>query len=183
MDGARVFNAAVALGVPVSDLTGSVDSVTFCLSKGLGAPVGSVLCGTHEYIERAHRWRKLLGGGMRQAGILAAAGLFALEHNVERLAEDHANARRLGEGLAEIDGIEIDLAAVQSNIVAFNLAEPIDPDAFLQAAAGVGVLLGRVAGTPRTVRAVTSYEIDSAGIDAALASLREVVPSLAFSLA
>jgi threonine aldolase len=182
MDGARVFNAAVALGLPVSALTNSVDSVTFCLSKGLGAPVGSVLCGSRDYVTRAHRWRKLLGGGMRQAGVLAAAGLVALDTQVERLAEDHANARALAEGLAEIDGIGIDVETVETNIVAFDLAEHIDPDAFLARAAEAGVLLGRVAGTPRSVRAVTSYEIDRAGIDGALTGLRRVVADLAPSL-
>jgi threonine aldolase len=182
MDGARVFNAAVALRVPVSALTGPVDSVTFCLSKGLGAPVGSVLCGSRDYIERAHRWRKLLGGGMRQVGVLAAAGLVALDQQIERLADDHANARALAVGLAEIDGIDIDVDSIQSNIVAFDLAEPVDPEAFLVRAADAGVLLGRVAGTPRSVRAVTCYEIDRSGIDEALVALRHVVADLAPSL-
>lgn len=110
LDGARLFNAAVALGLPAARLARGVDSVMFCLSKGLGAPVGSLLCGPAEWIERARKERKRLGGGMRQAGILAAAGLWALRHNVERLAEDHANARWLAEQLAQIRGLRVDPA-------------------------------------------------------------------------
>lgn len=117
LDGARVFNAAVKLGVPVGDITQHFDSVSICLSKGLGAPAGSVLVGNRNLIAKAHRIRKLLGGGMRQAGILAAAGLYALEHHVERLAEDHANARTLAEGLTGIRQISIDPSAVQTNMV------------------------------------------------------------------
>lgn len=105
LDGARVFNAAVKLGVPVTDITRHADTVSFCLSKGLGAPVGSVLCGPGELIGKAHRWRKVLGGGMRQAGIVAAAGIYALEHHVDRLAEDHDNAALLAEGLATVEGL------------------------------------------------------------------------------
>lgn len=117
LDGARVFNAAVALGVPVNRIATLFDSVSFCLSKGLGAPVGSVLCGTRELIDRARRWRKVVGGGMRQAGILAAAGLVALEHHVDRLADDHANAKHLASGLAEIGPLEVDPEPVQTNMV------------------------------------------------------------------
>lgn len=117
LDGARVFNAAVKLGVAVDAITAPFDSVQVCLSKGLGAPAGSLLCGTSEFVSRARRGRKMLGGGMRQAGILAAAGLVALEHHVDRLAEDHANARRLAGGLADIDGLEVDPEAVQTNMV------------------------------------------------------------------
>jgi threonine aldolase len=121
MDGARIFNAALALGVDVKEVARPADTVTFCLSKGLGCPVGSVLCGTTETIAQAKRWRKMLGGGWRQAGVLAAAGLYALDHMVDRLAEDHANARTLAEGLAEMDGVSIELSRVQSNIVYFRL--------------------------------------------------------------
>lgn len=117
LDGARVFNAAVKLGVPVREITQHFDSVSICLSKGLGCPVGTVLVGKRELIARAHRARKILGGGMRQAGMLAAAGLYALEHHVRRLAEDHANAGKLAEGLAQIKQIKIDPAAVQTNMV------------------------------------------------------------------
>jgi threonine aldolase len=117
LDGARVFNASVRLGVPLREITRHFDSVSICLSKGLGCPVGTVLMGKRELINKAHRARKILGGGMRQAGILAAAGIFALEHHVERLAEDHANAKALAEGLAGIQQIKIDPAMVQTNMV------------------------------------------------------------------
>ena len=122
LDGARIFNAAVALDTKVADLTRHCDSVQFCLSKGLGAPVGSMLVGTKDFIAEARAWRKRLGGGMRQVGILAAAGLIALEESPKRLHEDHANARRLAEGLAEIDGISIDPESVVTNIVIFDVS-------------------------------------------------------------
>lgn len=121
MDGARVCNAAVNLGVPVREITRHCDSVSVCLSKGLGAPVGSLLCGSREFIAAARRWRKVLGGGMRQAGILAAAGIVALTSHMERLAEDHANARRLAVGLAEIGELGVDPAAVETNMVFLRL--------------------------------------------------------------
>lgn len=117
LDGARVFNAAIKQGVPVREISRHFDSVSVCLSKGLGAPVGSVLCGSRELLESAHRWRKVLGGGMRQAGILAAAGIVALTGHLERLAEDHDNAHRLAIGLAEIEGVAVDPASVQTNMV------------------------------------------------------------------
>ncbi len=117
LDGARVFNAAVKLGVPVREITQHFDSVSICLSKGLGCPVGTVLVGSKALLAKAHRARKILGGGMRQAGILAAAGIYALEHHVERLAEDHANAQALAEGLAQIKQIKLDLTAVQTNML------------------------------------------------------------------
>jgi threonine aldolase len=117
LDGARVFNAATALGIPVAQLTAKADTVMFCLSKGLGAPVGSLLVGSAELIDRGRNYRKALGGGMRQAGILAAAGLIALEQGPHKLAQDHANAKFLAEGLAQIDGIKIDPAKVQTNIL------------------------------------------------------------------
>src|SRR6266849_9705772 len=117
LDGARIFNAAVALGRPAGDFTRHVDSVTFCVSKGLAAPVGSVVCGSREFIVRAKRFRKMFGSGMRQAGIIAAAGIVALETMVDRLAEDHANARTLAEGLAELPGITCDLSRVETNLV------------------------------------------------------------------
>ena len=123
LDGARVFNAAVKLGVPVHEITRHVDTVSFCLSKGLGAPVGSLLCGSDELVRKARRWRKVLGGGMRQAGVIAAAGQVALERNVGRLAVDHANAARLAEGLMEAGGFAIDADTVQTNMV-FARVEP-----------------------------------------------------------
>ena len=124
LDGARIFNAAVALGRPVEDFTRPVDSLTFCLSKGLGAPVGSLICGRREFIAQARRVRKMIGGGMRQAGVLAAAGIVALESMVERLAEDHAHARRLALGLGGLPGFSLDLATVETNIVRFQVATP-----------------------------------------------------------
>ncbi len=117
LDGARVFNASVKLGIDVKDITRYFDTISCCLSKGLGAPVGSVLCGSTNQIKTARRWRKLLGGGMRQAGILAAAGIYALTHNIERLKEDHENAVTLAKGLARIDGIKVNTQGVQTNIV------------------------------------------------------------------
>jgi len=129
LDGARLFNAVVKQGVPVREISRLFDTVSICLSKGLGAPVGSVLCGSRAHIAKARRWRKVLGGGMRQAGVLAAAGIYALQNNVQRLADDHANARLLAERLAAIDGIEVDSASVQTNMVfvriAQELAEPL----------------------------------------------------------
>src|SRR5438128_4526843 len=125
LDGARVFNAAVALGVDVRELTGPVDSVMFCLSKGLSAPVGSMLAGKRDFIERARRARKMLGGGMRQAGVLAAAGLCSLNEMVARLAEDHANARRLVLGLDGAPGLHIDLERVETNMVFADLQSPL----------------------------------------------------------
>lgn len=122
VDGARIFNAAVALSTTVAELTKNCDSVQFCLSKGLGAPVGSILVGSHDFIKEARVWRKRLGGGMRQAGILAAAGLIALEESPKRLHEDHVNARTLAEGIAAIPGIALDLETVETNIVIFDVA-------------------------------------------------------------
>jgi threonine aldolase len=121
LDGARVFNAAVALQRPLKDITSELDSVSICLSKGLGAPVGSLICGNKDFIERAHKWRKMVGGGMRQAGILAAAGLFALEHNINRLEQDHANARLLGELVSSID--ELSVVSVQTNMLFIELGQ------------------------------------------------------------
>lgn len=122
MDGARLFNAATALGESLAAVAAPVDTVSICLSKGLGAPVGAVLCGSSEFIQAARKYRKMLGGGLRQAGVLAAAGIYALQHNVERLAIDHANARFLAEGLQNLLGITVDMQAVQTNIVMINVA-------------------------------------------------------------
>jgi len=137
LDGARIFNAAIALNIEPTILTKDVDSVMFCLSKGLSAPVGSLLAGSREFIQKARKNRKMLGGGMRQAGILAAAGIIALEKMVERLKEDHKNARILGEGLAKIEGIKVDLETVQTNMVYFDVKElvkelGIDTNQFLE---------------------------------------------------
>ena len=127
LDGARAFNAAVALGVQLSEITARFDSVSICLSKGLGAPVGSVLCARRELISRARRWRKMTGGGMRQVGVLAAAGLFALEHNIARLADDHARAQQLAEKLMQID--ELEVRGAHTNMVFITLRDG-DYDAF-----------------------------------------------------
>jgi threonine aldolase len=172
LDGARLFNAAVALRVDARELTRHVDTVQFCLSKGLAAPVGSILAGDAEFITRARRARKLVGGGMRQAGIIAAAGIVALEQMVERLAEDHANARMLAEGLATFPRIEIDPAGVQTDIVIFKLRDGA-PDAFERALAARGLLVGGI-GYGR-IRAVTHYGIDAGDIEEALEIVRAVL--------
>ncbi len=122
LDGARIFNAAVKLGVPVDRITASFDSVSFCLSKGLGAPVGSVLCGRRDLIQKARRWRKVAGGGMRQAGVIAAAGIVALQSHVDRLAEDHANAKALAQGLAGVAGLSVNPHEVQTNMLFVSVA-------------------------------------------------------------
>jgi threonine aldolase len=173
LDGARIFNAAIALGLPASALTSDVDSVTFCLSKGLGAPVGSVLCGSAEFIDRARRWRKILGGGMRQVGVLAAAGLIALDQHIERLAEDHANARRLAAGLAVIPGIDVDPDDVESNMVFGDVAGlGLSVEEFARLLAERGV---RIAGVGRSrFRAVTSYEVTADDIDYAVEAAQQV---------
>jgi threonine aldolase len=127
LDGARVFNAAVRQQLPLSVITRHYDSVSFCLSKGLGAPVGSLLVGSRQFINRAHRWRKMVGGGMRQAGILAAAGIHALQNHVERLAEDHQNARTLAEELNRIDELDVDMNAVETNMVFVSADSEVQP--------------------------------------------------------
>ncbi len=176
LDGARLFNAAVAQSIPAVELTRHVDSVSFCLSKGLCAPVGSVVCGSGAFIHQARRRRKLLGGGMRQAGVLAAAGLVALEEMIDRLAEDHHRARRLAEGLATIPGLVLDLVDVHTNMVFFELA----PDAPYDASIVVRrlreehhVWLG--AEGPRSFRAVTHYWVDDDAVDALVYGLRHIV--------
>ena len=157
MDGARVFNAAAALGISVAELTAAVDTVMFCLSKGLGAPVGSMLVGSAEAMARARLYRKALGGGMRQAGILAAAGLIALEEMPARLGEDHANVRLLAEAAADGDVAEIDMASVQTNMVIFKLKKGGDAAAFCAALKEKGVLAGGLG--PRVVRFVTHFDV------------------------
>jgi threonine aldolase len=170
-DGARIFNAAVALGVPVHELTRDTDSISFCLSKGLSAPVGSLLCGPRGLIHEARRQRKMVGGGMRQAGILAAAGIVALETMVDRLADDHANARRLAECLADIPGIELDPTRVKTNILFFNVSsDRLSAAALGERIARDGVLIQVV--NERRMRAVTHYGIERADIETALAVIR-----------
>ncbi|MBN1972708.1 MAG: low-specificity L-threonine aldolase [Sedimentisphaerales bacterium] len=177
LDGARIFNAAVALGVDVKELTRYVDSVSFCLSKGLSAPVGSVICGSSNFIEEARRNRKMLGGGMRQCGIIAAAGIIALEQMVERLNEDHANARRLAEGIAGIPYLSIDLDKVQTNIVYFNLkSEKITTGTLVRQLANDGIKISS-SGTTR-LRAVTHYGISTKDIDITLKALQKYMKEI-----
>jgi len=171
MDGARLFNAAVALGVPASEIAQHTDSVNFCLSKGLGAPVGSVLCGPRDFIERALVVRKRFGGGMRQVGFLAAAGLHALDHHIERLAEDHERARRLALGLAEIDGLSLDPERFPTNIVYVDTDPEMAP-VWERALAERGVMIHAM-GLER-LRFVTHLDLDDEVIDGVLERVAQV---------
>ncbi len=167
LDGARLFNAAVALGVPASTLVERVDSVTFCLSKALGCPMGSILAGSADYIKEARRWRKMVGGSLRQSGVFAAAGIVALQEMVDRLAEDHRNARRLAEGLAQLPGLAVDPTAVETNIIMVHVAdEGTDPQEFVAAMAERGVKVGSPYG-PR-IRIVTHYQFRAEDVDVVL---------------
>ena len=178
LDGARIFNAATALGRTVADITAKFDSVMFCLSKGLGAPVGSMLVGSRDFIERAHITRKLLGGGMRQAGVLAAAGLIALEETPKRLHIDHENAKHLAKGLARIPGIAIDPAKVVTNILIFDVAPSGKTAAQVVADLGKrGVLCGATG--KATIRMVTHFDVDRPAIDRALAIVADVLSARA----
>jgi threonine aldolase len=178
LDGARLFNAAVALRRPAADFARVVDSVTFCVSKGLGAPVGSVVCGAADFILRARRVRKMLGGGMRQAGVIAAAGLVALERMVDRLAEDHAHARTLAAGLSKLPGLAVDLDSVQTNIVIFRVARG---DAAASTAATQALVAGCAARKvkvhamgPSAIRCVTHKDVDADDIGRALEAFTEL---------
>ncbi|QBD77893.1 low-specificity L-threonine aldolase [Ktedonosporobacter rubrisoli] len=180
IDGARIFNAAIALGVPVHELARPVDSLMFCLSKGLSAPVGSMLVGNKEFIRQATRVRKLLGGGMRQAGVLAAAGIIALEQMVERLAEDHKHCKQLAQGLADFPQIEVDPERVATNILIFQLRDsqqqPLTPAKtarFLQLAGKHGVLMGSMG--EKAIRAVTHYGIEAEHITSAITGIRRAL--------
>jgi threonine aldolase len=173
LDGARIFNSAAALGETVAELTRPVDSVMFCLSKGLGAPVGSMLLGTRAFIDEARVVRKMLGGGMRQAGVLAAAGLIALEESPKGLPDDHANAKRLAEGLAELPGIKIDPEKVVTNIVIFEVSGTgMMPDEICAQLRQRGVL---ASGFGSSIRVVTHYDVSRADIETALRELRSVL--------
>ena len=177
LDGARIFNAAVVLGLDVKELTRHVDSLSFCLSKGLSAPVGSVVCGSSRFIAEARRNRKVLGGGMRQSGIIAAAGITALEQMVDRLAEDHANARRLVEGIARTPGLSIDPEGIQTNIIYFDLAsERFTAQALVGRLADRGIKVLQVG--PTRLRAVTHYGVSAEDIDLALAALSDAMDNL-----
>ncbi len=192
IDGARLFNAVVASGVPASEFAACADSVTFCLSKGLGCPVGSVLCGTEAFIERARRFRKMLGGGMRQAGILAAAGLYALDNNIARLADDHRHARRLADGLTDAPGLTLEKHEIPTNMVYFRTQVPASQ--FAERLAAHDILCGApatiyvakseagrrapgapgVRPVPNRIRLVTHLDIDSEDIERAITSIRSV---------
>jgi threonine aldolase len=169
LDGARIFNAEAATGTPVAEWAEPFDSVAFCLSKGLGAPVGSLVVGSRDFIDRAHRARKLLGGGMRQAGILAAAGLWALEHHVKRLGEDHANARRLADGLRAIPGVRA-VPEPETNMVLFTVADIGD---FVRRIRERDLLINPIAAD--RLRAVTHLDVTTADIDSALEIVRGVL--------
>ena len=173
LDGARIFNAAVAHARPVTEWTAQATSVQFCLSKGLGAPIGSILAGPEDFIHRAWRIRKMLGGGMRQVGVIAAAGIVALETMVERLADDHLNARRMAEALAGIPGLTIDPARVQTNIVIFEPPSEWEPQAFIRAAEEKGVLLTPFGG--RRIRAMTHADVSRADCERAVEVVGKIV--------
>ncbi len=181
LDGARVFNAAAALGIPPAVLVADVDSVQVCLSKGLAAPVGSFVAGSAAFAARARRQRKLVGGAMRQAGVIAAAGLVALDEMVDRLPEDHARARRLAEGLAEIPGVSIDPETVQTNIVIFRPPAGQDQRQVIAAMAEHGVRISDY-GTVG-LRMVTHYQVDDAAVDRALAAATAVMAPVAVAVA
>ena len=167
VDGARIFNAAVALETDVKDLTEETDSVMFCLSKGLSAPVGSLTCGTEDFIQNARKWRKMVGGGMRQAGHLAAAGIIALNDLVDRLKEDHANARTLAEGLSSLKGMVIDLELIKTNIIFFSLKHPsLSPESFMDGLEAKGIKILMI--HPGIFRAVLHREISSSQIEQVL---------------
>ena len=181
LDGARIFNAAVALEVPAAELTRDVDDVSFCLSKALSCPVGSVLCGSQEFITRARKWRKMVGGGMRQAGVLAAAGVVALDTMVERLADDHANARRLAAGLANIDGLTVDPDSIHTNIVIFEVDREKVGDArqVIAALREDGVLVSH--SREQSLRMVTHRHVTSDDVEEALSRVNATIRRLAAS--
>ncbi len=174
LDGARVFNAATTLGVDVRELTGHVDSLTFCLSKGLAAPVGSVICGSRAFIAEARRTRKVLGGGMRQAGVLAAAGIVALDRMIDRLREDHENASRLASAIAKIDGLSINLSRVHTDIVYFDVVrDGLTAEALVKGLDRAGVRMLSVG--PKRIRAVTHYGITAADVNSAILALQNAM--------
>ncbi len=178
LDGARIFNAAAAQGVAASELSGPADSVTFCLSKGLCAPVGSVLCGSKAFIARAQRLRKMLGGGMRQAGILAAAGIVALEQMTGRLVQDHTRAKNLADGLRQVAGLSLYLGTPATNMVFVSLTADVKctTDEFIERLKEGGVLVGATG--ERQYRLVTHYWIDDEGVEKTCAAFRSVVAGL-----
>jgi threonine aldolase len=177
MDGARIFNAAVALKIDVKQFTRHVDNLMFCLSKGLSCPIGSLVVGTEEHIQKARRIRKILGGGMRQAGIIAAPGIIALEKMIDRLEDDHHNARLLAEGLARIEGLKVDRKTVQTNMVMFDVdGLGVKTDVFVKKLKEHGVLAGSISKT--RIRMVTHRGIEKEDIEKALAAIEETVKEL-----
>ena len=176
LDGARIFNAAVALDIPVTELTGPVDSICFCVSKGLSAPVGSLLCGTKDFIQRARKWRKMVGGGMRQAGVIAAAGVIGVQKMVPRLAQDHANARRLAYGLADIPGIVVNPEMIQTNIVNFDVPSKTTADEFAQQMRAKGVKFN--SRNRQSIRAVTHRMISETDVDKSLELIGSLIKKL-----
>jgi threonine aldolase len=172
LDGARLMNAVVASGVPARAYAAPFDSAWIDFTKGLGAPVGAALAGSREFITEAWRLKQQMGGAMRQAGIIAAGGLYALAHHVDRLAEDHRHARRLAEGLAELPGVKLDPAEVETNLVFFDLTGALDADEAVERLLALGVRMGALGA--RTIRAVTHLDVSAEGIERALAAARQV---------
>jgi threonine aldolase len=172
MDGARLMNAVVASGISARAFAGPFDSAWIDFTKGLGAPVGAALAGSHDFIAEAWRCKQQMGGAMRQAGIIAAGGVYALTHHVERLAEDHANARRLAEGLAGLPGIKLDPAEIDTNLVFFDVTGSIDAPTAVERLLAQGIRMGAMGS--RTIRAVTHLDVDSPGIDRALEAARQI---------
>ena len=173
LDGARIFNAAIALEVPATELTKDVDDLTFCLSKGLSAPAGSLVCGDQDFVDRARKWRKAVGGGMRQVGVIAAAGIVALQTCVERLADDHANARRLAEGLAEIEGLSVEPDHIRSNIVFVEVDPSLGPTPdFIRRMAEEGVRVSYPG--ERNFRMVTNRHVTAQDVDETVGMVSQV---------
>ena len=177
IDGARVFNAAVALRLPVSEVVAEADSVQFCLSKGLGAPIGSIVAGTEEFVAEARRARKALGGGMRQVGVIAAAGILALEEGSARLHEDHARAQRLAREIDDMAGLSVDIEATETNMVLVTVEDPLEDSDVVQACAERGLLFFAI--QPQRLRLVLHRDLGDKDVDAAVQILREVSEGLA----
>jgi len=177
LDGARLLNASVASGTPPNIFARYFDSVCICLSKGLGAPIGSVIAGSREFIDRVHRFRKMFGGGMRQVGIIAAAGIYALDHHTDRLGVDHANAKKLAQGLSQIDGVKIDPNTVETNIVVFDVSETdTDPYRIVESLKERGILM--IPFGKALIRAVTHLDVTSEDIERAIGITADVFSSL-----
>jgi threonine aldolase len=174
LDGARLWNASIASGIPLRNYAQCADSVSVCLSKGLGAPIGSLVTGPRTFIDRVHRFRKMFGGGMRQVGIIAAAGIYALDHHIERLKEDHQNAKRLAWGLKELQGISIDPEQVETNIIIFNIANPgMNALQMAETMRRKGVLIHPIGKTQ--IRLVTHLDVSHEDIEIALKTFEKVL--------